>query len=53
MKKIYCVICGKYRKSGKPKLSYLLGKTLVLFVICSKCKMKKKKYLKKKNEFRY
>ena len=32
------VICGKYRKFEKPKISYLLKKTLVLFIICSKCK---------------
>ena len=38
MKKIYCVICGKYRKFEKPKISYLLEKTLVLSIICSKCK---------------
>ena len=38
MKKLYCVICGKYRKLEKPKISYLLEKTLVLSIICSKCK---------------
>ena len=38
MKKFYCVICRKYRKFEKPKISYLLEKTLVLSVICSKCK---------------
>ena len=38
MKKLYCVICGKYRKFEKPKISYLLEKTLVLSIICSKCK---------------
>ena len=32
------VICGKYRKFEKPKISYILKKTLVLFIICSKCK---------------
>ena len=37
MKKLYCVICGKYRKFEKPKISYLLEKTLVLSVICSEC----------------
>ena len=30
MKKLYCIICGKYRKFEKPKISYLLEKTLVL-----------------------
>ena len=33
--KIYCAICGKYRKFEKPKISYILGKTLVLSIICS------------------
>ena len=37
MKKIYCVICGKYRKFEKPKTSYIFEKTLVLSIICSKC----------------
>ena len=43
MKKIYFVICGKYRKFGKPKISYLLEKTLVLSIICSKCKNENEK----------
>ena len=30
MKKLYCIICGKYRKFEKHKISYLLEKTLVL-----------------------
>ena len=37
MKKLYCVI-KNYKKSIKilkPKLSYILEKTLVLFIICS------------------
>ena len=38
MKKLYCVICSKYRKFEKPTISYILEKTLVLSVICSKCK---------------
>ena len=36
MKKLYCFICGKYK-------SYLLGKTLVLSIIGSKCKNKNEK----------
>ena len=43
MKKLYCVIFGKYRKFEKPKISYLLEKTLVLSIICSKCKNEDKK----------
>ena len=38
MKKIFYFICGKYRKCEKPKMSYLLEKTLVLSIICSKFK---------------
>ena len=30
MEKLFCVIFGKYRKFEKPKISYLLEKTLVL-----------------------
>ena len=40
MKKLYCVICGKYRK-----VSYLLEKALVLSIISL--------YLKKKNQLKY
>ena len=53
MKKIYCVICRRYRKFEKPKTSYLLEKTLVLSIICSKCKNEDENYLKKKNQLRY
>ena len=47
MKKMYCVICGKYRKFGKLEISYLLEKALVLSIICSKCKDKDEKISKK------
>ena len=43
MKKLYCVICGKYEKFEKPKISYLLEKALVLSIICSKFKNEEKK----------
>ena len=33
MKKLYCVICGKYRKLVKLEISYILEKTLVLSII--------------------
>ena len=46
MKKLYCVICGKYRKFEKPKISENLEKTLVLSITCSKCKSKDEKLLK-------
>ena len=48
MKKLYCVICGKDRKFKKPKTSYLLEKTLVLSIICSKCKNEDEKLFLKK-----
>ena len=38
MKKLYCVICGKYRKFEKAKISYILEKILVLSIISGKCK---------------
>ena len=38
MKKLFCVICSKYRKFQKPIISYILEKTLVLSIICSKRK---------------
>ena len=46
MKKICCVICGKHKKSKKPKISYIFEKTLVLSIICSKCKNKDQKIFK-------
>ena len=45
MKKLYCVICNKYRKFEKLKI-YLLEKTLVLSIICSKCKNEDEKIFK-------
>ena len=38
MKILSCVICGKCRKFEILKISYLLGKTLVLSIISSTCK---------------
>ena len=38
MKKLYCVICSKYKKFEKRKILYLLEKMLVLSIICCKCK---------------
>ena len=46
MKKLYCIICGKYIKFEKPKISYLLEKTLLLSIICSKCKNEDEKLFK-------
>ena len=46
MKKLYCIICSKYRKFGKPKISYLLEKKLILSIICSKCNNEDEKLFK-------
>ena len=48
MKKLYCVNCSKNRRFEKPKISYLLVKTLVLFTICSKCKNEDEEKFKEK-----
>ena len=45
-KNIYCVTCGKYIKFEKPKISYLLEKTLFLSITCIKCKSEDKKLFK-------
>ena len=44
MKNIYCVICGKYRKFEKPKVSYLLE--MIFSIICSQCKNENEKIFK-------
>ena len=53
MKELYCVIFSKYRKFEKPKISsYLLGKTLVLSIICSKCKNEDEKLFKEEESIK-
>ena len=37
MIKIYCIICGKYRKIKNPKISHIFETKWVLFIICIKC----------------
>ena len=37
MKKIYWIICAKYRKFKKPNVLYIFENTLVLSINCSKC----------------
>ena len=49
MKKSDCVICEKYRKFEKPKISHLLEKTLVLSIICSKSKNQDEKLFKEES----
>ena len=43
MKKIHCVICGKYRKFKNPKISYIFEKNIS--IICSKCKNEDEKII--------
>ena len=45
-KKLCCINWSKYEKFGKHKISYLLEKTLVLSIICSKYKNKGEKLFK-------
>ena len=52
MKKLYCVTCGKYRKFEKPKISYLLEKTLFLSIVCSKCKNEDEQLFTKKKSIK-
>ena len=40
---MYCVICWKYRKLEKSKILCLIEKTLVLSIICSRCKKEDQK----------
>ena len=49
--KLYCVICGKYTKSDKAKISYLLKKNYLLLAVSAKTKMKS--CLKRKNGLTY
>ena len=53
MKKLYCVICSKYRKFENPKISYILEKTLVLSITCSKSKNEDEKIFKEENLLQY
>ena len=46
MKRLYCIICGKYRTFQKPKRSHLFEKTLVLSIISSKRKNENEKLFK-------
>ena len=46
MKKLCCIICGKYRTFEKPKRSHLFERTLALSIISSKCKNEDEKLFK-------
>ena len=45
---IYFIKCSKYRKFKDQKISYILNKTLVLFIICGKCRSNDKKTFNEK-----
>ena len=49
MKNYIGFICGKYRKSEKPKI-WLVEKSLDLSIICSKCKNEDEKIFKEEEE---
>ena len=51
MKKVYCVICLKYRKFEKPKISFFLQKALVISIICSQCKNEDEKLFEEEDSF--
>ena len=45
-KNIYDVIFGKYRKFKNLKISNIFEKTIVLIIICNKCKNEDRKIFK-------
>ena len=46
MKKSYCIVYSKYRKFKNLKTSYIFEKTVVLCIVCSKCKNEDEKMFK-------
>ena len=46
MKKINCIKSKKHRKFKKLEISYLFYKTLVISIICNKCRSKHKMIFK-------
>ena len=48
MKKSYCIICGKNIKFEKSKISYIFEKTIVVSIVCSKCKNEDEKIFKER-----
>ena len=51
MKKLYCVICLKYRKFEKPKILFFLEKALVISIICSQWKNEDGKLFEEEDSF--
>ena len=51
MKKLYRIICSKYRTFERPKISYLLEKKHYAFLLFAvSARMRMKSYLKKENQ---
>ena len=50
MKKLYCLICGKYKKLKNPEIWYIFEKTLVFSIICRKCENEDEKLFKEEEE---
>ena len=48
-KKIYCIVCDKYKKIKNPKISHIFGKTLVYSIICRRCGNKDEKVFKEEH----
>ena len=48
MKKSYHLICAKYKKSEKAKISYIFVKALGVLLFAKSPKMKIKKYLRRR-----
>ena len=48
MKKLYCVIWGKYRQFEITKISYDLEKIVILSIIFAKCKNEDEKFLRRR-----
>ena len=48
MKKSYHLICAKYKKSEKAKISYIFEKALGVLLFAKSPKMKIKKYLRRR-----
>ena len=44
MKKVCCVVCGKYKKFKNPKTSCILEKTLVILLFAVSVSVKMKRY---------
>ena len=53
MKKLYCVICGKYKKFRNPKISYVFVKHQYFLLFAGSARIKMKKYLKKQDQLRF